>query len=177
MKRGSSRDRQRRKGISLKPFMIHRKLSKTFWAALGLLGVFCPAVEAFAKEGWGVGVGYHNPVPADLGVSFLYLGDIWAFEAALGAIGVGTGEDDSGVSFGGDIDLKLVVGSKLKLYVQGGLQTGFGASGDGAGLSFGGPFAGAGIMLLGSRLYGQGGADFLLRSEAVSYTATLGLWL
>lgn len=156
---------------------IHLKLHVACWVVLAQAISFSPQAMAAGKGGWGLGVGYHNPVPADLGVSLLYLADFWAFEAALGAVGAWSNDDDAGASLGGDVDLKLVVGSDVRGYAQVGVLAGAGASTGGAGLSLGGSFFGAGLMLLGSKVYGQGGADYLLRSESVQFTATLGLLL
>ncbi len=132
---------------------------------------------AQAKGGWGLGIGYQNPVPSDLGVSLLYLGDSWAFEAALGGIGLWSNDNSTGASLGGDVDFKWVLGSDIKAYLQAGLQFGIGASDDGAGLGLGGPFAGAGVLLTGSRVYGMIGGDYVFNTSRAQLTATLGLFL
>ena len=135
-------------------------------------------------KGWGLGIGYHNPVSSDLGVSLMHMWNSVAFEAALGAIGVWGNDDDeedehTGLKLGGDVDLKLLFGSGLKAYLQGGLSYGAEASSAGAGLNIGGSevFAGAGLFLLGSELYAQIGGDYLFKREKPQVTGTIGFFL
>ncbi len=139
------------------------------------------AAAPAAAKGWGVGVGYHNPVGANLGVSFLYAGTTWGGEVAIGALDVG-GDDDgeeAGLALGGDVDVKLFFGQSWRPYLEAGVSFGLGAGENGAGAAVGqgGLFAGGGLLLAGSSLYGLVGGDYLFEPKKVQVMGTLGLWL
>ena len=148
-------------------------LAGIFWNVIGLVG----ANESAQAKGWGLGVGYHNPVSSDAGISLLYLWESVAFEAALGAVGLWGNDDSSGMGLGGDADLKWLFGGKIKGYLQGGFGYGVGASTEGAAIGVGGPFAGAGIFLIGSRFYCQVGGDYIFNASSAQLTGTVGLFL
>ena len=140
--------------------------------------------QAQAAQGWGLGIGYHNPVSSNLGVSFLYAGQSFGFEAAIGGLGASGGDDSdsgSGAYLAGDVDIKYFFGKGTGGYVEAGVGYGISVStsggGLGASLGQGGPFAGGGLMLQGSSLYGLIGGDYLFSSKKAIFMGTLGFWL
>jgi hypothetical protein len=150
-------------------------------AAGALLALVVLPATSLAK-GWGVGVGYHNPVGADLGVSFLYAGQSFAFETAIGALdlqGDDDGESGAGLALAGDVDLKILFGSQIRPYVEVGVGFGLGAGSDGGGVSVGqgGGFAGGGVFMPGNSVYGLVGGDYIFASKRAQIMATIGLWL
>jgi hypothetical protein len=142
------------------------------------------ATPAQAAQGWGLGIGYHNPVSSNLGVSFLYAGQSFGFEAAIGGLGASGGDDSdsgSGAYLAGDVDIKYFFGKGTGGYVEAGVGYGIAVStsggGFGANLGQGGAFAGGGIMFAGSSLYGLIGGDYLFSTKHAVFMATLGFWL
>lgn len=152
--------------------------------SLGFAAIGAISSKAEAARGWGLGIGYHNPVSSNLGVSFLYAGQSFGFEAAIGGLGATGWEDskkDSGGYLAGDVDIKYFFGQSLRGYVEAGVGCGIAVSTSGGGLGVnlgsGGAFGGGGIMLQGNSLYGLIGGDYLLSTKKIQFMGTLGFWL
>lgn len=142
---------------------------------MGEAGVL--AAEAQAGS-WGLSIGYNNPAGANVGGNFIYLGSKFAFEFGVGAV-EGDSDDDSGsASMAGDVDLKLMFGSKWRPYLEAGLAVGIGGGvGDegGLGLGAGDPFAGAGLMYEGSTFFFYVSGDYKFKAEDFYPAGGLGV--
>lgn len=160
-----------------KSFFLSATIRRKF--AIGLIGSLATLIETPVLAAWGLGFGYHNPLSSDLGVSALYKGKSFGFEAAVGAANLWNDDSNTGAEFGGDLDLKLFLGTSIDIYLEAGLNFGLGASTEGAGIRIGqgGLFAGGGVLLEGRSLYGLLGGDYIFDSSEARLTATLGFWL
>ena len=119
-----------------------------------------------AQATWTMGLGYHNPPSAKIGLNLFYYSMDWGFEVGLGWADLDTedtnedeeGTDDTATArIWGGMNLKyFLVGSWTKIYIQAGFGSGVGisagktTSGD---ASLGGPYGGIGFMMGGPKLY------------------------
>ena len=144
---------------------------------------YAPQVQAT----WTMGLGYHNPPSAKVGLNLFYYSMDWGFEVGLGWADVDTADtnndeeetDDTATArIWGGMNLKyFLVGSWTKVYIQGGFGSGLGISAGkttSGGASLGGPYGGVGVMMGGPKLYVYAGGILGQNDDDISGQAGFG---
>lgn len=117
---------------------------------------------------WGLSLGYNNPLGANIGGNLIYFGDPLAFEVGIGSVGGHSNNQSSSAALAGDMDIKVLFGSKFQPYLEFGLALGIGAgvgSGGGLGLGLGSPFVGGGLMYSGQTVFCYGAIDYSFNAK------------
>lgn len=110
--------------------------------------IFISLLSLQSKADWSWNIGYHNPHTATVGVNFLHLWTDWAVELGLGYIQAQSGDQTTGLTLGGGVNLKyFFLHNVFRPYLQGGYGMSSGVSNKGAGVGIAGGFIGGGIFI------------------------------
>jgi hypothetical protein len=111
----------------------------------------------------GVGVGWHDPHDTEIGLKSFFLWNHFGIGLGVGSVAASGNKHSSGLNLQGDVNFMwLVAQATFRPFLRLGLETGGSASSNSKSnvqIGAGEPFGGAGLLLVGSKVFGWVGAD------------------